>query len=121
MRVFTEVSDFTECFYALVWFLFFPTTCYFDSIYGDFIKSKEASLSPNKPFHVKQPWINDDIILTKLMCNTYLLENGMAQGDRLSMSNSIELRLPLIDYKFVETVIGLRKNNKDIVDFLIFV
>jgi asparagine synthase (glutamine-hydrolysing) len=87
---------------------------YFDSFYGDLIKSNQVSLSPSKPFHVKHPWIDDDIILTKLMCNTYLLENGMAQGDRLSMSNSVELRLPLVDYKFVETVIGLRKKNKDI-------
>lgn len=57
-----------------------------------------------------------DINLTKLICNTYLLENGIAQGDRLSMSNSVELRLPLIDYKLVETVIGLRKNHLDIND-----
>jgi asparagine synthase (glutamine-hydrolysing) len=87
---------------------------YLDSFYGDFIKSNVGLLSSNKPFKVKKPWKNDDIILTKLICNTYLLENGMAQGDRLSMSNSVELRLPLVDYKFVETVIGLRKKNKDI-------
>ncbi len=55
-----------------------------------------------------------DILLTKLICNTYLLENGVAQGDRLSMSNSVELRLPLLDYKLVETIIGLRKSNSDI-------
>lgn len=54
-----------------------------------------------------------DIALTRLICHTYLLENGIAQGDRLSMSNSVELRLPLIDYKLVETVIGLRKNHPD--------
>lgn len=55
-----------------------------------------------------------DILLTKLICNTYLLENGIAQGDRLSMSNSVELRLPLLDYKLVEAIIGLRKSNSDI-------
>lgn len=56
---------------------------------------------------------SDDIALTRLICYTYLLENGIAQGDRLSMSNSVELRLPLIDYKLVETVIGLRKKHPD--------
>lgn len=55
----------------------------------------------------------DDIALTRLICHTYLLENGIAQGDRLSMSNSVELRLPLIDYKLVETVVGLRKKHPD--------
>lgn len=57
-----------------------------------------------------------EVALTRLISSTYLLENGIAQGDRLSMSNSVELRLPLIDYKLVETVIGLRKNRLDIAD-----
>jgi asparagine synthase (glutamine-hydrolysing) len=47
------------------------------------------------------------------MCETYLSENGIAQGDRLSMASSVELRLPLIDYRLVETVIGLRKARPD--------
>lgn len=29
------------------------------------------------------------------------------------MASSVELRLPLLDYKFVETVIGLRKSQPD--------
>lgn len=47
--------------------------------------------------------------LTSLICKGYLLENGINQSDRLSMANSVECRLPLVDYKLVETVIGLRK------------
>ncbi|MFT3683439.1 MAG: asparagine synthase (glutamine-hydrolyzing) [Phycisphaerales bacterium] len=47
--------------------------------------------------------------LTSLICKGYLLENGINQADRLSMANSVECRLPLVDYKLVETVIGLRK------------
>jgi asparagine synthase (glutamine-hydrolysing) len=47
--------------------------------------------------------------LTALVCKGYLLENGINQGDRLSMANSVECRLPLVDYKLIETVIGLRK------------
>jgi len=37
------------------------------------------------------------------------MENGIAQGDRLSMAASVESRLPLVDYRLVETVIGLHK------------
>jgi asparagine synthase (glutamine-hydrolysing) len=51
--------------------------------------------------------------LTALICATYLRENGIVQGDRLGMASSVEMRLPLVDYKFVETVVGLRKNQSD--------
>lgn len=51
--------------------------------------------------------------LTALICNTYLRENGIAQGDRLAMASSVEMRLPLVDYRFVETVVGLRKKHSD--------
>ena len=50
-----------------------------------------------------------ELTLTRLICESYLAENGIAQGDRLSMAASVELRLPFVDYKFVETVVGLSK------------
>lgn len=58
-------------------------------------------------------WNSVEITLTALICATYLRENGIAQGDRLGMASSVEMRLPLIDYKFVETVVGLRKKQSD--------
>lgn len=63
-------------------------------------------------FTFRQPWKQSDICITRLICDTYLLENGIAQGDRLSMANSVELRLPFVDYKLVELVIGLRKTHQ---------
>ncbi len=66
-----------------------------------------------KPFTLPHPWPRLDILFTKLICETYLIENGITQGDRLSMASSVELRLPFIDYRFVETVIGLRKTRPD--------
>ena len=66
-----------------------------------------------RSFTLGRPWPNLDVTLTKLICETYLRENGIAQGDRLSMASSIELRLPLVDYRLVETVIGLRKFESD--------
>jgi len=47
--------------------------------------------------------------LIRLICEMYLMENGIAQSDRLSMAASVESRLPLVDYRLVETVIGLHK------------
>lgn len=67
-----------------------------------------------KLFTCPEPWPNVDITITRLICDTYLRENGVAQGDRLSMASSIELRLPLLDYRLVETVIGLRKVHSDV-------
>jgi asparagine synthase (glutamine-hydrolysing) len=45
---------------------------------------------------------------------TYLLENGVAQGDRLAMASGVELRLPLVDQHFVSTVLGLRRMRSDL-------
>jgi len=77
----------------------------------------QQSLGDSTPFDLftlPQPWPALDILITRLICETYLLENGIAQGDRLSMASSVELRLPLVDYRLVETVIGLRKAHSDL-------
>lgn len=58
-------------------------------------------------------WNSAEVALTELVCATYLRENGITQGDRLGMASSVELRLPLVDHRFVETVIGLRKTRRD--------
>ena len=65
-------------------------------------------------FTVADSQANVDVAVTRLICDTYLRENGITQGDRLSMSSSIELRLPLLDHRLVETVIGLRKAHTDV-------
>ncbi len=70
--------------------------------------------NPARLFTFAHPWPDTDVTLTRLICDTYLRENGIAQGDRLSMASSVELRLPLVDYRFVETVIGLRKAASDL-------
>ncbi|QWD11258.1 asparagine synthase (glutamine-hydrolyzing) [Polynucleobacter paneuropaeus] len=71
-------------------------------------------------FTFAEPWKQADILITRLISDTYLLENGIAQGDRLSMANSVELRLPFVDFKLVELVIGLRKTNAANPDYLDF-
>jgi len=64
-------------------------------------------------FTVSRPWPPVGVLLTRLICATYLRENGITQGDRLSMASGVELRLPLLDHKLVELVIGLRKTTPD--------
>jgi asparagine synthase (glutamine-hydrolysing) len=50
-----------------------------------------------------------DISVMRNLSLGYLLQNGLAQGDRLSMANSVEARMPFVDYKLVETVVGIQK------------
>lgn len=72
-----------------------------------------AARSPEEVYKVPRPWKHVDVQLTRLICETYLRVNGIVQGDRLSMASAVELRLPLLDYRLVETVVGLRKRNAD--------
>lgn len=78
----------------------------------DFLEQVQVS-SAFDVFTASMPRPRLDLLITSLICRTYLLENGIAQGDRLSMASSVELRLPLVDYRLVETVIGLRKARPD--------
>lgn len=64
-------------------------------------------------FTIPQTWPQLDALFTRLICDTYLIENGITQADRLSMASSVELRLPLVDHRLVEIVVGLRKVQSD--------
>jgi asparagine synthase (glutamine-hydrolysing) len=68
------------------------------------LQSQPASL-----FSSDRPWPNIEVSLIRLITQTYLLLNGITQGDRLSMAWSVELRLPLVDYRLIELVVGLTK------------
>lgn len=76
-------------------------------------REKMTGRRPEDWFTVPQPWPDLGVLITRLICQSYLLENGMQQGDRLSMSWAVELRLPFVDYRLVETAIGLRKTSPD--------
>lgn len=68
---------------------------------------------PADLYTLPQPWKYIDSEISRFIIQTYLLENGIVQGDRLSMANSVELRLPFVDFRLVETVMGLRKASPD--------
>lgn len=85
--------------------------------YTDSFIEEIAGTSAYDLFTFDEPWQYSDILITRLICDTYLLENGITQGDRLSMANSVELRLPFVDYKLIELVIGLRKTHQEMPDY----
>ena len=83
-------------------------------LYSESFKEQINGNSATRLFTFERPWPNIDVTLTRLICDTYLRENGVTQGDRLGMASSIEMRLPLLDHRLVETVIGLRKTQTDV-------
>jgi asparagine synthase (glutamine-hydrolysing) len=72
-----------------------------------------AGATPAACFTRARPWGSVDVLMTRVLCGGYLLQNGIRQADRLFMAASVEPRLPLLDYRFVETVVGLRKAASD--------
>lgn len=84
------------------------------SLYGERFTEQLGGADACELFTFGQPWPNVEVTLTRLVCATYLRENGITQGDRLGMASSVEMRLPLIDHKLVETIIGLRKTRSDV-------
>lgn len=85
----------------------------FASLYSSQFSNQLNGISATELFTFERPWPQIDLLITRLLCQTYLLENGVAQGDRLSMASSVELRLPLLDYRLAEVVAGLRKTYRD--------
>jgi len=82
-------------------------------LYAASILERLPARNAYSPFTFPHPWHDVPVMLTRLISQTYLLENGIAQGDRLSMASSVELRLPLVDYRLAEIVIGHRKTASD--------
>lgn len=79
---------------------------------GSFLEQASGT-DPGAVFTLPRPWPDVGVTITALLTRLYLRENGMVQGDRLSMVNSVELRLPLSDYRLAELAVGLRKHAPD--------
>lgn len=78
-----------------------------------FLERARDGASPSDVFTFPRPWGDPGVKVSSLICSTFLREVGMAQSDRLSMINSVEVRLPLSDYRLAEIAIGLRKAHPD--------
>lgn len=84
------------------------------TLYSDSFAEQLPQGGAYELFTLPLPWPRVDVTLTRLISDTYLRANGIAQGDRLAMASSVEMRLPLLDRRFVETVVGLRKSSTDV-------
>jgi asparagine synthase (glutamine-hydrolysing) len=51
--------------------------------------------------------------ICQMLFDTWLASNCLALGDRVSMASSVETRLPFLDYKLIELVMGLRQTQPD--------
>lgn len=76
--------------------------------------SFNQNLKIKAPYSLKQsPKLNIPINVCKNIFETWLYSNCITLGDKLSMASSIETRLPFLDFKFVELVVGLRKTSTE--------
>ncbi|MCC7202814.1 MAG: asparagine synthase (glutamine-hydrolyzing) [Nitrospirae bacterium] len=85
---------------------------YLETLYREEFKQKiqEEELFS---FFTGKDWDEVPIEICKILYQTWLYSNCVALGDRMSMASSVELRLPFLDYRFVELIMGLRKTYKD--------
>ena len=83
-------------------------------LWGQAFAEALRSASPaDAPFTDPLPWTRPDLLITRLISEIYLLGNGINMGDRLGMASAVELRLPLVDHRLVELVMGLRLASPD--------
>src|SRR5208282_2378050 len=48
----------------------------------------------------------------RLVYGTWLVSGSLPISERLSMASSVELRMPLLDYRLIEKVVGLSKVHR---------
>ena len=81
------------------------------SLFGDAMHA--TGMDPASPFTGPAFWSDLPNSMVELLCSTYLRCNGLGQTDRLSMACSVEGRVPFVDYRLAELVVGLRKSGSD--------
>jgi asparagine synthase (glutamine-hydrolysing) len=74
-----------------------------------------AQIPQRNPFQLFETfngdWHDMPTQITRLLFDTWLVSNCLALGDRTSMASSLEVRMPLLDHKLIELVIGLHKHD----------
>ncbi len=64
-------------------------------------------------FFTDDNWDQIPIKVCKFLMQTWLFSNCVALNDRMGMAHGVETRLPFLDYRLIELVIGLRKAHAD--------
>lgn len=87
---------------------------YTKQIYTDEFAASLPCKNAFQPYKICSQDIKDiPLQICQLLFDTWLVSNCLALGDRISMASSVETRLPFLDYKLIELVMGLRKNQPD--------
>lgn len=86
--------------------------------FRSFLRERNHLLTRNpskvpKVYSVSDPNDVGPVAMVTLL-NTYLLSNGLAQMDRLTMHNSVEARTPLVDNTLVELMLSTQANPKSL-------
>jgi asparagine synthase (glutamine-hydrolysing) len=71
-------------------------------------------ITPDRSFYSSLPTDQIWQVARHQLITDYLRVNGLLQIDKLSMSQSIEVRNPLVDYKFAETIFRVGWYHKEI-------
>ena len=79
--------------------------------------SKRFSALPERNAHRLMCGLNahrgdPQLGICKLLFDSWLISNCLALGDRVSMANSVETRMPLLDAALVEAVVGYLKAGR---------
>jgi asparagine synthase (glutamine-hydrolysing) len=85
-----------------------------NSLYSDGFARIASATDPLTRFDHDQPWPNLDVTMIRMICDTFLRGDAIPLGDRLSMAWSVEMRLPLVDSRLAEIVVGLTKTQASV-------
>ena len=93
---------------------FQSTLEYSKQLYTDEFAAQIPDRNAFRPYEIN-PQNIDQIPqqICQILFDTWLASNCLALGDRVSMASSVETRLPFLDYKLIELVMGLRKTQPD--------
>lgn len=81
-----------------------------NSLYSEEFRLMLPPRNPYRPFEVDLLAVEDiPVKICKLLFGTWLVSNCLSLQDRVSMSCSVESRVPLLDYRLIEIVVGLMK------------
>lgn len=70
--------------------------------------------NPYRPLDIDLSSKNNlPVQILRLLFDTWLVSNCLSLGDKVSMASGVETRIPLLDYKLVELVMGLRLTFPD--------